>query len=156
MTFDDSFQRGFERARRRDRKWERNRNRQRSPVASLVVGSLIAVWGLGLLLDDLGLGDVRHYMHRVWPAVFVIVGIMLLIRRDADRNRYGFWGTVCLLGGAWLYASQQNWIHASFWGSVGSALLVMLGASFVYRAFDHRRVDTSTDFDSGSLPPTVD
>lgn len=154
MTLDQSFQRGFERARRRDRKWER-RNRPRSPVAYLVAGSLIAIWGVGLLLDNLGLSDLRHYMHRVWPAVLVIVGVTLLIHRDASRNRYGFWGTVCLLAGAWLYASQQAWIHASFWGLLGPALLVTLGASFVYRALNHKRVDADAHFDTSSSPPTA-
>jgi hypothetical protein len=114
------------------------RNRQRNPVTHLIVGSLIGIWGLGLLLDNLGLGDVRHYLHRAWPAVLVIAGIMLLIHRDPSRNRYGFWGTVWMFAGVWVYASQQDWIHQSLWGLLGPILLVLLGGSFIYRALHPR------------------
>jgi hypothetical protein len=152
MTLENSFQRGFRHARGPGR--ERERNRQRSPVAYLIAGSLIVIWGLGLMLDNLGLGDVRHYMHRAWPAVLVIVGITLLIHRDASRNRYGFWGTVCMFAGLWVYASQRDWIHASFWALLGPMLLVLVGASFVYRALHHPRVDAGTHFNTNLSAPT--
>ena len=165
MTLENSGQGRFQhaRARHRERNGNRsrrgnrdlNRNRRRSPVAYLVVGSLTAMWGFGLLLDNLGLDDVRHYQHRAWPVVLVVVGITLLIHRDASRNRYGFWGTVFLLAGTWLYASQQDWIHMSVWAVLGPALLVFLGASFVYRALRGSRVEGGTHFNASSSPPTL-
>ena len=85
------------------RRYRRER-RERSPTGYLVMGSLIAIYGLGLLLDNLGLGDVRYYMRHAWPAVLVIVGIVLLIRRDANHNHFGFWGAVAIFGGLWAYA----------------------------------------------------
>lgn len=118
--------------------------RERSPLGYLVVGSLIALYGLGLLLDNLGLGDIRYYMRHAWPAVLVIVGIVLLIRRDANTNHFGFWGTVCIFGGLWAYAAQRDWIHVNFWAVFGPTLLVLLGISFVYRAFHHTRPEGST------------
>ena len=138
MTFENSFRREFPQVSGRRRERNGNRNRQRSPVAYLIAGSLIALWGVGMLLDNLGLGDVRHYMHRVWPAVLVIVGITMLIYRDSNPDRYGFWGTVCLLAGAWVSVSQQGWIHVSLTALLGPALVTLVGASFVYRAL-HRR-----------------
>jgi len=133
MPLENSFQRGFQRAYQRDRELERHR--QRNPVARLIGGSLIAIWGFALLFDNLGLGVVRLYVDRVWPAVLVILGISLLIRRDPSRNHYAFWGTVWVFAGACAYISQQGWIQVSFWALVGPMLLVMLGGSFVYRAF---------------------
>lgn len=121
----------------------RRRFRERHPMGYLVIGSLIALYGLGLLADNLGFGDVRYYMRHAWPAVLVIVGITLLIRRDQAHGHYGFWGTVCIFGGLWAYASQRDWIHVNFWAVLGPTLLVLLGASFVYRAFHHPRPDTS-------------
>jgi hypothetical protein len=117
----------------------RRLRRERSPIGYLVIGSLIAIYGLGLLFDNLGFGDIRYYMRHAWPAVLVIVGIVLLIRRDQNRNRYGFWGAVCIFGGLWAYASQRDWIHVNFWAVFGPTLLVLLGASFVYRALSHSR-----------------
>jgi hypothetical protein len=136
MTFENSFQREFPQVSGRRR--ERNRNPRHSPVAYLVAGSLIAVWGAGMLLDNLGLGDLGRYMHRVWPAVLVIVGITLLIHRDSNPNRYGFWGVACLLAGAWASISQQGWIHVSLAALLWPALVMLIGGSFVHRALRHK------------------
>ena len=130
--------------------------REHSPVAYLVAGSLIAIWGLGMLLDNLGLGEARHYVHRAWPAALVIVGITLLIHRDASRNRYGFWGTVFIVAGLWAYVLQRDWFHVRFWAVFAPVLLVLLGASFVYRALRADESDVDGPFrrrSSTTLPP---
>src|ERR1043165_2154766 len=119
--------------------------REKSPFGYLVIGTLIALYGLGLLADNLGLGDIRYYMRHAWPAVLVIVGIAMLLRRDQGHRHFGFWGTVCIFGGLWAYASQRDWIHVNFWAVFGPTLLVLLGASFVYRAFYHPRGDTTNE-----------
>ena len=116
-------------------RYRRERNRHaRSSIGTLIGGAVLAIYGFGLLLDNIGFGDMRHYVHQAWPAVLVVVGITLLIHRDANRNRYGFWGTVCMFAGVWMYASQHDWIHFSFWSLVGPTALVLIGGSFVYRA----------------------
>jgi LiaF transmembrane domain len=102
------------------------------------------IWGLALLLDNLGLGEVRQYAERAWPAVLVIIGIALLIHRDPTRNRYGLWGIVWMAAGVVAYVSQQGWTHASFWALLGPMLLVLLGVSFVYRAVRGARTDADT------------
>ncbi|HEU4625605.1 MAG TPA: LiaF domain-containing protein [Steroidobacteraceae bacterium] len=124
----------------------RRLRRERSPIAYLIIGSLIAIYGLGLLFDNLGFGEVRYYVRHAWPAALVIIGITLLIRRDENCNRYGFWGTVLIFGGLWAYAAQRGWIHVNFWAVFGPTMLVLLGASFVYRALYRPRPDS----DSGS------
>jgi hypothetical protein len=150
MPIEHSFQHGFRRAYERDRKHERYR--QRRPVARLIGGSLIAIWGLALLLDNLGLGGVRQYVDHAWPAVLVIVGITLLIHRDPSRNRYGFWGTVWIFAGACAYVSQEGWIHASFWALLGPMLIVLFGASFVYRAFRGARANAESHVNTNCRP----
>jgi hypothetical protein len=140
----------------------RRLRRERSPIAYLVIGSLIALYGLGLLFDNLGFGEVRYYVRHAWPAVLVIIGIALLIRRDQNRNRYGFWGTALIFGGLWAYAAQRDWIHVNFWAVFGPTLLVLLGASFVYRALHHPRPGAESDsfihsfavFSGNELKPT--
>jgi hypothetical protein len=155
MTLEHSFNVGFQQALRRDRDRERQRNRQRiglrnrnrqwSPAASLIAGSIIAIWGLGLLLDNLGLGEVRYYMRHAWPALLVIVGIAMLIRREHTHGHFGFWGTVLIFGGLWAYAAQRDWINVNFWAVFGPTLLVLLGGSFVYRALHHTRPDAANN-----------
>src|SRR5262245_14501048 len=116
MHVGDSFQRGFRRAYERDRYLARNR--QRRPLVRLIGGLLLAFWGLAALIDNLGWGDLRHYADRAWPAVFVLIGITLLIHRDPSRNRYTFWGTFWMFAGVCAYVSQLGWIHVSFWALV--------------------------------------
>src|SRR5262245_14275692 len=117
--------------------------RERGPVGYLVIGSLIAIYGLGLLADNLGFGDLRMYIRHAWPAVLVIIGIVMLIRRNDSHNHFGFWGTVCIFAGLWAYAAQRDWIHVNFWAVFGPTLLVLLGGAFVYRALHHPRSDIS-------------
>ena len=145
MQVENSFERGFRRAYARDR--ELARDRHRGPVAGLLIGSLIAVWGLTMLLDNLGLGELRQYAHRAWPAFFAIVGVTLLIHRDPGRNRYAFWGTVWMFGAVCAYASQQGWVHVSFWGLLVPMVIVFFGASFVYRAVRGAWPDDRTGLD---------
>jgi hypothetical protein len=95
---------------------------------------LIATWGLALLLDNLGLGEAR----RAVPAVLVIIGVTLLIHRDPARNHYGFWGAAWMSAGIAVYAAQQASIHVSFW----PVILVVIGASFVYRGLQHKGRET--------------
>jgi hypothetical protein len=128
-SFESAVDRRVWRARERGRDWNRFENRGRSPVGRLIVGSLIALWGFSLLLANLGLGD----LHRVWPAVMVVVGVTLLIHRDPSRNHHAFWGTMWMAAGVLLYAAQQTWIHVSFW----PVILIVIGASFVYRGLTH-------------------
>lgn len=118
--------------------------RERGPVAYLIIGSVIALYGLGWLADNLGLGDVRYYMRNAWPAVLVIAGIAMLLRREQSHRHFGFWGTVCIFGGLWAYAAQRDWIHVNFWAVFGPTLLVLLGISFVYRALHHGRPEGQT------------
>ena len=114
---------------------------QHSPVGYVIGGAVLAIYGFGLLLNNLGFGEMHNYVHHAWPAVLVIVGITLLIHRDANRNRYGFWGTVSICAGLWIYASQRDWIHLSFWSLVGPTLLIVIGGSFVYRALQRDDAD---------------
>ncbi|HEU4626235.1 MAG TPA: DUF5668 domain-containing protein [Steroidobacteraceae bacterium] len=117
------------------------RGHQRNPVGILIAGAALAIYGVALLLDNLGLGEARNYAYRAWPAMLVLAGITLLIHRDANREGYGFWGTVSLFAGAWLYVSQQHWIHVPFWSLAGPTVLVLIGGTFVYRALQRYDAD---------------
>ena len=148
MHVGNSFERGFRRAYERDRRLARDRHR--SPVGRLVIGSLLAIWGLALLFDNVGLGELRQYTDRAWPAFFAIVGVTLLIHREPGRNRYAFWGTVWMFAAVCAYVSQEGWIHVSFWGLLWPMMIVLFGASFVYRAVRAARVEDDRG-DSPSL-----
>lgn len=139
MRLESSMDRHEWRTRRRFR--DRNLNRQNAPVGRLVIGLLIAIWGLGMLFTNLGLGDVREYLYRAFPAVLVIMGITLLIHRDPSRNDYTFWGTVWLLAGAVNYAAQQDWIRFTIGKLFVPVIIIVVGASFLYRGIKRSRAE---------------
>jgi hypothetical protein len=105
-----------------------------------VLGLLIATFGLSWLASNLGWADVHHFIGQFWPFVLVIAGLgLLFVRSQSEHSGSGFWGGALILGGLWAYADQRDWIHVSFWAVFGPTLLVLLGASFVWRAFHHPR-----------------
>lgn len=143
----------------------RLRRRHRSPAGSAVMGVLIATFGLTLLADNLGWADARHFVRQFWPFILMAAGVaLLLIRARARNGGHGrFWGVALVLGGLWAYADQRGWVHVNFWAVFGPTLLVLLGASFVWRAFNHPRPDETPEaymrsfalMSSNELKPTA-
>ncbi len=123
----------------------RSRRRERSPAASVVFGILIVTFGLTLLANNLGWGDFHHFMRQFWPFALVAAGVALVLIRQNGRGQGGFWGSALIIGGLWAYADQRGWVHVNFWAVFGPALLVLLGASFVWRAFSHPRPDAPSE-----------
>jgi cell wall-active antibiotic response 4TMS protein YvqF len=118
--------------------------RERSPTASIILGLLIGTFGLSLLANNLGWADVHQFMRQFWPFLLMAAGVALLFVRTQGRPHSassGFWGAALILAGLWAFADQRGWIHINFWAVFGPTLLVLLGASFVWRAFNHPRPD---------------
>jgi hypothetical protein len=105
--------------------------RNRSAFHSVIVGALIATFGLTLLADNLGWADFRSAMRQLWPFALVVLGIANLFN---DRSGSHFWGLVMIVAGIWIYAVQREWIHVPFWAVFGPTLLVLLGGMVVWRA----------------------
>jgi predicted membrane protein len=110
---------------------QRERPRSRSTYHSIVIGALIATFGLTLLANNLGWADMRSVMKQFWPFALVVLGVASLFN---DRPGSQFWGLVMIVAGVWIYAAQRDWITVSFWAVFGPTLLVLLGATVVWRA----------------------
>ena len=117
--------------------------RERSPTASIIFGLLIGTFGLSLLANNLGWADIHDFMRQFWPFLLMAAGVALLFVRtqQGQHSGGGFWGAALILAGLWAFADQRNWIHVSFWAVFGPTLIVLVGASFVWRAFNHPRPD---------------
>ncbi len=128
--------------RRRDRDLDLDRDKGFGPDAprrfgkrgryhSLVIGGLIAVFGLSLLATNLGWTDMRSVMRQFWPFALVVLGLANLFNgRPGGR----FWGLVMVVAGLWIYAAQRDWIHVQFWAVFGPTILILLGATVAWRA----------------------
>jgi hypothetical protein len=109
----------------------RLRQRPRTAFHSVLIGGLIATFGLTLLATNLGWTDLRSVMRQFWPFALVVFGIATLFN---DRPGSQFWGLVMIVAGVWIYADQRNWIDVPFWAVFGPTLLVLLGGMVVWRA----------------------
>ena len=51
-------------------------------------GFLLVLFGVLLLLDNLGIADFSEMIHDYWPLILVFWGISILIRRSRSRHPY--------------------------------------------------------------------
>jgi len=98
----------------------------------LVVGLFILALGTLFLLDNLHLADARHVLPYLWPAGFVALGITTVLRRWGSRG--WAWGLLWIVAGVWLLGDQLGIVHFNFWELFWPLMLLVLGASFVWRA----------------------
>src|SRR5690349_2693828 len=98
----------------------------------LVVGLFILALGTLFLLDNLKLAEARHILPYLWPAGFIALGITTVLRRWGGRG--WAWGLVWIVAGVWLLGDQLGIVHFNFWELFWPLMLLLVGASFVWRA----------------------
>jgi len=125
-----------------------------------IIGVLIIALGAVLLAGNLGLIDAHYVFHNFGPVVLFILGAALLMRRRHDQVLLGL---ILMFVGAWGFATQQQWIKVHFWAVIGPAILLLIGGSVVWRAFNRPTPEGTTDayvrsfavFSGAELRPTV-
>ncbi len=103
----------------------------------LVVGLTIIVLGVLFLLDALdvpGIGEVWHYVSRVWPVVFVLIGLVKLPNCRTPGQFIGC--SIWILVGAVLLANNFDLISFNLWRAFWPTMLILFGVSLVVRATD--------------------
>jgi hypothetical protein len=104
---------------------------RRGRLNSLVIGALLATFGLTLLATNLGWTDMRSAMRQFWPFALVILGVAKVLSDDQGRK---FFGVILIVTGLWIYADQRDWIHVQFWAVFGPTILILLGGMVAWRA----------------------
>ncbi len=126
-----------------------------------IVGILIILAGAVLLGGNLGLIDSGYVFRNFGPVVIFILGAAaLLMRRRHDQVMLGLF---LMFAGAWGFATQQQWIRIHFWAVMGPMMLVLIGGSVVWRAFNRALPEGAGDayirtfavFSGAELRPTV-
>jgi predicted membrane protein len=107
----------------------------------LIIGLAIIVVGVLFLLDAFdvpGTGEVWHYVRRLWPVVFLLIGLTKLTnsRSSGDYIGAGIWIVI----GSLLLANNFDLISFDIWRAFWPALLILFGVSMVARAADVRYV----------------
>jgi len=129
-------------------------------ISVAIVGIVIIAAGAVLLAGNLGVIDSRYVFRNFGPVVLFILGAALLMRRRHDQVLFGL---ALMFVGAWGFATQQQWIKVHFWAVIGPMMLVLVGGSVVWRAFNRPVPEGAGDayirtfalFSGAELRPTV-
>ncbi|MFL6279929.1 MAG: LiaI-LiaF-like domain-containing protein [Vicinamibacterales bacterium] len=110
------------------------------PIApQLVMGLLIIAVGILFTLENLGVIEGRDYF-RYWPAGLIAVGLLKLWH---GRGRAVSGGFVFVFAGTWLLLETLGIVSVSLW-NLWPILLVVAGATMVWRGFNGRRDERAT------------
>ena len=114
----------------------RNVERRPHPVGVIIVGLVVITLGFSLLANNLGWTYAQYIFRSVWPLLLVVAGLGIVLQR---KQNHGFWGGALMLFGLWSFADQQHWLRVNFWAVFGPTLIVLVGASLIWRAVSRPR-----------------
>ena len=100
----------------------------------LILGLTVILVGVLFLLDALdvpGIGDVWRQVSRMWPAIFIIIGLAKLInaRNNSDRLK----SAIYLFLGAGLLANSLDLISISLWRLFWPTIIIIFGVHMMTR-----------------------
>ena len=103
--------------------------RESRPVTPrLIVGASIAVLGVVLTLDRLGVVNANQVL-RMWPAVLILVGLEHYLHpRDARSSTRGI---VWMALGGWLLLYSMGAVTVHLWDLFWPAVLILVGTNLV-------------------------
>jgi predicted membrane protein len=114
-------------------------HRHRS-VPQLIFGLIIIVVGVLLTLDTLGIADAEYYL-RYWPAGLIALGLAKAWQsRDGHGGTFG--GLILVVIGSILLLESLVVLRIDVW-ALWPAVLVVIGASLVWRSVAARRIAAS-------------
>jgi predicted membrane protein len=107
----------------------------RTASTRLVVGLWIVVVGAVLLLNNLGVINAGQFWRYFWPLILVFIGTTMLINNQTriQRQRLGW---IFVIVGGWIFVNRLGWIDISIFKLLLPALLLFVGGTLVWRAFN--------------------
>jgi predicted membrane protein len=103
----------------------------------LLIGLWIVILGGILLLNNLGVIDAGQFWRYFWPLILVFIGTTMLINQTRTRRQRLGW--VFVIVGGWIFINRLGWIDISIFKLLLPALLLFVGGTLVWRAFDAPR-----------------
>jgi predicted membrane protein len=94
----------------------------------LVIGAWIALMGIVLMLDRMGLVDARGFF-RLWPLVIVAAGAITYFRGPQRAGRTN--GVVLMVLGGWLLLRSFGVLRVGFWDLFWPLILIAAGTALV-------------------------
>jgi predicted membrane protein len=118
-------------------------NHRGSVSARLAIGLVIVALGLVHLADGMGIMSVHQPMRFFWPAVFIAIGVTILIERKSIHSQY--WAYGWLGAGFVEFAYQVYWIPFGIGKLIFPLVLLMLGARLIQRSINAPALDGRSD-----------
>ncbi len=112
--------------------------------ARFVIGIAIIALGALFLFDSLGWIESRYVIRKVWPLIFVAIGISILSKPGRGRRKRNE-GWVFIVVGLWIFISKIGLLDFSFWGILFPSLLLFVGGMLVYRSLRPPRIQVTFD-----------
>ena len=106
----------------------------------LVVGLCIVLLGVVLTFDRLGLVEADRVL-RLWPAILIVIGALIVSRSPGSRNINGI---VLMIIGGWLLLTSIM-VNVRFWELFWPLILILLGVNLARQAVRRKASQTSTD-----------
>ena len=107
---------------------DREHHDVRPVTPRLIIGASIAVLGVVLTLDRLGLVNANQVL-RMWPAVLIIIGLELYLHPRDDRSATR--GIVWMALGGWLLLYSIGAVTVHIWDLFWPAVLILIGTNLV-------------------------
>jgi len=125
-----------------------------SGAAGIVIGSIIALLGLGLLLDNMAIVQF-HDMLKYWPALLIAYGISQILSSQGTSNLI-FGGEVALIG-ALVLLNNLDVVRFSF-DYIWPLAMIAFGLGMLVRTIDrklHIGRGTAPPATGGSVPHSL-
>ena len=127
-----------------------------SVTPRMVLGVTLALVGVLLTLDRLGLGPIGR-LFRYWPVPIMAIGGLMWVQARDSRER--FRGVVLSIIGTWLFLNSQGLLRVNVWELFWPVMLIVLGLRLTlvrgsrWPRSPHRRRphwDGGSSFDDGT------
>jgi len=120
----------------------RNLQRRPHPLGIVIIGLVVIAFGFSQLADNLGWPYAQYFFHSAWPLLLVLAGVGILLQHREGR---GIWGIALIAAGFWTFADQQHWLRVNFWAVFWPTIIVLVGASVIWRAVARPRPEAIGD-----------
>ncbi len=114
--------------------------------AKLIIGVAAIAAGILFLLDQRGIIHLRDFW-RLWPVIFILIGIGKLFESN-NRDRFVGAGVMFLIGGGWILINYGYF----GWQQVWPAALIIFGVMLLIQAMQSRD-DAPSGSSDGKLKP---
>lgn len=150
---DERMRRRREKMNRRMDRMERRMNRPHSPFGGVVVGTVLAGFGVLLLLDNLGIG-VFDRIWQWWPAILIAAGAARAVTAIGWGGRV--WGGALILGGGICLLNNLGYIRGNVWELFWPVILIAVGLGMLARGFERGGMFSSEGSTAGLASNAAD